>query len=245
VFDGGFFVGEAKTNIDWVDANTLLVGSDFGDGSLTTSGCARTLRLWRRGTALENAEQIIEVGVEDMSVGTFTVMGEDSDFSFIVRRPDFFTEETWLMTEQGIIAKLPLQIDANFQGVLGQRVLLLLRSDWIVFEGETYAAGSLVSLDLAGSITAQAPVGISTVLNPRTDDQLDAISGVGITGDSVYITALKDVAGMLLRVRPDEDGWEVTRIELPENGDIRMTSQPSSSGRTRNNIPATSFSAVM
>ena len=222
--DGGFFVGEAKTNIDWVDANTLLVGSDFGDGSLTTSGYARTLRLWRRGTALENAEQIIEVGVEDMSVGTFTVMGEDSDFSFIVRRPDFFTEETWLMTEQGIIAKLPLQIDANFQGVLGQRVLVLLRSDWTLDDGETYAAGSLVSLDLAGSITAQAPVGISTVLNPRTDDQLDAISGVGITGDSVYITALKDVAGMLLRVRPDEDGWEVTRIELPENGDIRIIS---------------------
>ena len=222
--DGGFFVGEAKTNIDWVDANTLLVGSDFGEGSLTTSGYARTLRLWKRGTALENAEQIIETVVEDMSVGAFSVLADESDLSFVVRRPDFFTEETWLLTEQGILAKLPLQIDANFQGVLGQRGLVLLRSDWTLADGESYAAGSLVSLDLLASIRTQTPVAITTVLNPKTNDHIVAISSIGITSDSVYVTALKDVAGTLLRARPDEDGWQISRIELPENGNIQIIS---------------------
>ncbi len=62
--DGGFVLEEAKSTIDWVDENTLLVGSDFGDGSLTDSGYARTVRLWHRGSDLAVAEQIFEIDAE-------------------------------------------------------------------------------------------------------------------------------------------------------------------------------------
>src|SRR5579859_7963621 len=36
--DGGFFVPEAKTDVGWIDADRIYVGTDFGPGSLTTSG---------------------------------------------------------------------------------------------------------------------------------------------------------------------------------------------------------------
>jgi prolyl oligopeptidase len=38
----GFALPEAKSNLDWFDENTLVVGTDWGTDSLTTSGYART-----------------------------------------------------------------------------------------------------------------------------------------------------------------------------------------------------------
>lgn len=222
--DGGFFVEEAKTNIDWVDANNLIVGSDFGEGSLTTSGYARTLRLWQRGTAIEDAVQLIETDEEDMSVGVRTLTSGNSELSFINRRPDFFTEENWLLTDQGALAKLPLPIDANFQGMLGGNAIILLRSNWSLENGISYASGSLISMNLRQSISEGSATGLATILDPQSDEQLDAISGVSITSESIYVTALKDVAGVLLRVRQDDDNWAVSQITLPENGAIQVTS---------------------
>jgi prolyl oligopeptidase len=225
--DGGFSVDEAKTNVDWVDANTLIIGTDFGPGSVTTSGYARTLRLWRRGTDINDAEQIIEVGLEDMSVGINTVAEDDARYSFVTRRPDFFTEQNWLVTPDGALAEIPFPIDVNLQGVFGDRLIALMRSDWSPTEDVTYPAGSLIAMDLASSISNSVATEVSVILDPNVNDELDAISAVAITRDSIYISALKDVSGKLLRVRSGagaEPAWSVATIELPENGAIRLVS---------------------
>src|SRR5262245_21810765 len=39
----GFYLPEAKSQVDWVDENTLFVGTNFGEGSLTTSGYPRVV----------------------------------------------------------------------------------------------------------------------------------------------------------------------------------------------------------
>ena len=225
--DGGFSVDEAKTNVDWVDANTLIIGTDFGPGSVTTSGYARTLRLWRRGTDINDAEQIIEVGLEDMSVGINTVAEDDARYSFVTRRPDFFTEQNWLVTPDGALAEIPFPIDVNLQGVFGDKLIALMRSDWSPTEDVTYPAGSLIAMDLANSISNSAATEVSVILDPNVNDELDAISAVAMTRDSIYISALKDVSGKLLRVRSGagaEPAWSVATIELPDNGAIRLVS---------------------
>ena len=225
--DGGFSVDEAKTNVDWVDANTLIIGTDFGPGSVTTSGYARTLRLWRRGTDINDAEQIIEVGLEDMSVGINTVAEDDARYSFVTRRPDFFTEQNWLVTPDGALAEIPFPIDVNLQGVFGDKLIALMRSDWSPTEDVTYPAGSLIAMDLASSISNSAATEVSVILDPNVNDELDAISAVAMTRDSIYISALKDVSGKLLRVRSSagaEPAWSVATIELPDNGAIRLVS---------------------
>lgn len=63
--DDGFELPEAKTNISWLNKDTLLVATDFGAGSLTTSGYARTIRSWTRGTDLSKSEVILEGQVTD------------------------------------------------------------------------------------------------------------------------------------------------------------------------------------
>ena len=39
--DGGFALPEAKSDVAWIDADTLIVGTDFGPGSMTDSGYPR------------------------------------------------------------------------------------------------------------------------------------------------------------------------------------------------------------
>ena len=60
--DIGFYVPkprhEAKTQIAWRDRDTLFVGTDFGEGSMTESGYPRLVKLWRRGTDLSEAETV-------------------------------------------------------------------------------------------------------------------------------------------------------------------------------------------
>jgi prolyl oligopeptidase len=53
--DGGFVVGEAKTGVDYLDRDTILIGTDLGPGSLTDSGYPRQVREWKRGTKLADA----------------------------------------------------------------------------------------------------------------------------------------------------------------------------------------------
>ncbi len=222
--EDGFLVAEGKTNVDWLDADTLIVGTDFGADSLTTSGYARTLRLWPRGTELASAQQIIEVERGDMGVYFVSFMEDASTYSLVTRRPDFFTEQNWLVTRQGELAEIPFPIDVDVRGVFGDQLLALMRSDWSPDDENTYRAGSLIAMDIEASVAANAPATVSIVLDPGSDDALDAINGIGITSESIYVSALKDISGQLLRIQAGEEGWTVSPVALPENGAIQIAS---------------------
>ncbi|PRC47848.1 S9 family peptidase, partial [Mycobacterium sp. ITM-2017-0098] len=66
--DGGFELPEAKSQVSWEDEDTLLVGTDFGDGSLTESGYPRLVKRWRRGQPLSDAETVFSGSEEDVVV---------------------------------------------------------------------------------------------------------------------------------------------------------------------------------
>jgi prolyl oligopeptidase PreP (S9A serine peptidase family) len=66
--EGGFELPEAKSSVGWQSRNVLLVGTDFGPGSLTESGYPRTVREWRRGTPLSDSTLVYEGQATDVSV---------------------------------------------------------------------------------------------------------------------------------------------------------------------------------
>ena len=49
------------------DRDTLLIGTDLGEGSLTDSGYPRTVREWKRGTKLADAPLVFEGKKTDVS----------------------------------------------------------------------------------------------------------------------------------------------------------------------------------
>ena len=57
--DGGFVLDQkSQGGIQWLDQDTLLVSRDFGEGTLTESQYPRTTRVWKRGTPIDQAEEI-------------------------------------------------------------------------------------------------------------------------------------------------------------------------------------------
>ncbi len=63
----GFYIDEAKSDVFFLDENTVMVSTDFGKKTMTSSGYARQVKLWKRGTLMKNANLIYEG--EDTDVG--------------------------------------------------------------------------------------------------------------------------------------------------------------------------------
>ena len=65
---GGFDLPEAKGGAAWLDRDTLLLSSALGEDMATSSGYARTVRLWRRGADPLTAPIIFETSADHMAV---------------------------------------------------------------------------------------------------------------------------------------------------------------------------------
>src|SRR5215472_7099386 len=96
--EDGFYVPEAKTDAGWIDADRIYVGTDFGSGSLTSSGYPRLVKQWRRGTPLSEAETVYEGKPDDVGVRSFHDPTEVFERDFVLRNIEFFRTEWWLRT---------------------------------------------------------------------------------------------------------------------------------------------------
>ena len=109
----GFILPEAKSNTAWLDADTLLLSSAYGEGMATMSGYARTVRLWRRGADVDQAPVIFETTPDNM--GTFADVDRTDGIPrvWFAERLDFFNTNLWLGSDAGARLKLDLSTDAR------------------------------------------------------------------------------------------------------------------------------------
>ena len=54
--ENGFFIPESKGGASYLDKNTLIVSSNFGENTMTSSGYPKQVKLWKRGTELKDAK---------------------------------------------------------------------------------------------------------------------------------------------------------------------------------------------
>ncbi len=64
----GFTLPEAKSDVSWKDADTLLVATNFGDQSLTESGYPYIVKEWHRGQPLAQAREVYRGEPKDVLV---------------------------------------------------------------------------------------------------------------------------------------------------------------------------------
>lgn len=144
--DGGFTLPEAKSRIDWLDVDTVLVGTDFGPGSLTDSGYPREVRCWRRGQPLAEAETIFAAERSDVSAH-FSIDHTPGFERVVVERAiDFYNTKSWLWRD-GRLQPIDKPDDAQLY-FWRERMLMMLRSDWPLGM-RRHASGSLLSADAA------------------------------------------------------------------------------------------------
>src|SRR5436190_3298097 len=94
---GGFSLLEAKSRVAWRDQDTLWVGTDFGSGSLTTSGYPRIVKLWKRGTPLAEARTVFEGKNEDVAASGNTEIVSDGRYDIVTRTPAFCCRESFFL----------------------------------------------------------------------------------------------------------------------------------------------------
>ena len=219
----GFRLPEAKSSAAWVDADRLLVTTDWEPGALTESGYPRIAKVWRRGTPLAAAETLFEAPATDMGVWAGSMRDRGRTRPILSHRPSFFRGST-LVVEDGRAEALDLPLDADPMLVDGQLVVYL-RSEWAV-GGGTFGAGSLVAMDLDDFLDGDRA--FVTVFAPG-DRQ--TVEGTATTRSSLLVTTLDEVRGRLTRYRYDEGAWTASPIDVPDLGTVSVVSTDDESDR--------------
>jgi prolyl oligopeptidase len=205
---GGFALAEAKTDAAWRDRDTLYVGTDFGPGTLTTSGYPRIVKEWRRGTPLAAATTIFEAAHEDMSAYADVAHERGFVYEYLVRNIGFYTREYRLRRGDDWV-RIDCPADARLL-FFADYLLLELRSAWGV-AGRTYPAGALVAAKLEAYLAGARDMAVLFEPGPRKS--LAEING---TNSALVVNELENVRNRLYVVRPGASGWTRERMDVSD-----------------------------
>jgi prolyl oligopeptidase len=201
----GFQLKEAKGSVDWINANTLFVQTDFGAGSQTKSGYARIVKKWTRGTPIEAAKTIYEGTADDISVGgSQTEQKGYPTRQFIRRGVTFFTAETYWINN-GKLVKIDIPADANF-GYVRDWLTVRLKSAWTV-GGKTYKQGSLIAMPFTKFIEGNRSFDVLFEGNDRK-----SLAGLAVTKSFIVINELDNVKNRLYELSYKQGKWQRREI---------------------------------
>jgi prolyl oligopeptidase len=209
--DGGFYLPEAKSDANWMDENTLWVGTDFGEGSLTTSGYPRIVKMWKRGTPLESATTIFEGSADLVGVTGYSIHNPEGRYDMINETPEFFRGTNYIVRD-GKLTKLEFPEDADFKGIFKEQLLVSLRSDWTV-GGKSYPQDALLAIGLDDFLGGGRNFSILFTPGERV-----ALDGVANTQNQLLVTTLDNVRSRLYSHTFGATGWTSAEIALPGLG---------------------------
>lgn len=222
--EDGFYIPESKGGASYIDENTLLVSSDFGEGTMTTSGYPNQAKIWKRGTALTDAQLIHEGNHTDVGTWGYVMRDGDKSYAMVTQAQSFYTSTSYVW-HNGQIVKLDMPDDASASGILNNQIIVSLKSDWEV-NGTTYETGTLVSLDFEALINGDKK--ISVIMKP---DASSSISQVSSTKNKLLLTVMTDVVNEL-HIYSFVDGvWKSEKVDAPDFGTISVVATDDVSDR--------------
>jgi prolyl oligopeptidase len=216
---GGFVLPNAKTEVSWAGPDALFVGTDFGPGSLTDSGYARIVKLWKRGTPLTAAKTLAEGQKSDVSVGARSLVDGDRTWPVLTRAVDFYHHQVSHIAPDGRLVRSPLPDDADIEDVLDGRVIASLKSTW-----EGRPAGTLVAYSIPDLLAGRTPA-IETVFIPNAHEAVEQVSA---SRGALWVKYLDDVSGRLMAMQRSPDGtWGGKVIALPDKSTVHLNATAS------------------
>ncbi|WOS41600.1 prolyl oligopeptidase family serine peptidase [Xanthomonas rydalmerensis] len=228
----GFFRPEAKGGLSWIDADTVYLYTDFGPGSLTSSGYPRIVKQWKRGTPMSSATLVYEGKPDDMYIAAMHDDTPGYERDFVSRTLAFYNDEMYLRGADGHLTKIDVPNSAN-KGVHRQWLTLELRDPWTV-GGTTYPAGALLATKfddfMAGKRTFQVLF---------TPTETASLASFAWTKSRLVLNVLDDVKSRLWVLTPGEGEWarapfpvgdlafgstSVDAVDADENDQVWLTS---------------------
>jgi prolyl oligopeptidase len=215
----GFEIPIAKHSVTWKNQDTLLVATDWGEGTLTESGYPFVLKALQRGQALSAARELFRGEKTDMSVHALRSDDGSGWQWFIQRAITFFTAELYWLRDGANAVKLALPPKHDFCGLIGAEAIFSINQDWTPAGlAQTFKSGSLLSAPLSG-LSGEIALAVREVYVPH---ERQALQGASVSGGSLLVVITDTVRGRALRARFDGARWTTTAIALPENGTIAI-----------------------
>lgn len=204
----GFFIPEAKTNVSWVNENNILVGTDFGPGSMTKSGYPRVVKILSRGQKISEAKVLFEGNDTDMAIHTYSKkLNDGSIMNLISRSLDFYTSEQYFLNSNLKLIKLSIPNSFDVMNLVEKKYLAKARKD-IAVKGLEIKSGSLVSFAFdqkTGNI-----LNLKIIFKPTENQSLNSIH---VTKNYVILNTLEDVKSKLYYAKINHNDNELLDLK--------------------------------
>ncbi len=214
----GFRLPAAKTDIAWRDRDSVYVGTDFGAGSLTTSGYARLVKLWRRGQPLESAELVFEGKPDDVAVGGWTSVdrvGEKYVHRNFIWRGITYFESEWFAHEKQL-ERLDLPADAQI-ATFADQLLVTIKHDWRIAD-KVYRGGSLLATPWEE--LRKGKRNFHVLFEPTERSSLDNFT---TTRRFVLVNVLDNIRTRIYAHSLDNGVWSKQELPVPGFGSVEIS----------------------
>ncbi|SDZ10556.1 prolyl oligopeptidase [Lysobacter sp. yr284] len=213
----GFFRPEAKGSLGWIDKDHVYVATDFGKGTMTTSGYNRTVRLWTRGTPMADAKLVYEGKDTDMSVDAYHDPTKGFERDFVRRTLAFYNDELYLRGKDGTLTKVDLPNSA-MKYAYRQWLMVELRDPYEA-GGKKYAAGSLIAIGFDDFMAGKRD--FTTVFAPTDTTSLASSAW---TRGHLVLNVLDDVKYKLSVLTPGAGEWKRSEfVGAPAFGTVMVS----------------------
>jgi len=214
--EGGFVLPKSKQNVAWIDKDTLLLGRDWGPGTMTKSGYPFVVKLWKRGEPLEQATEVYR-GVEtEMSVAPMEFHdGQGNQLVMILRNVNFFESELYLLTAAGV-KRIGFPKKVEVEGLLNGQIIITVNEEWQP-EGmdQKFMQGSVLSLDVNAVRKDPMHLKPSVVFAPTAQE---FERSVALTKNHLLLTTLDHVQGRAYCYTEEKSGeWTRKKLDVPDN----------------------------
>jgi prolyl oligopeptidase len=217
--EDGFITEESKGTMSWLDEDHVVIGVDFGEGTMTDSGYPMVAKLWKRGTPLTDAVEIGRGEQADVGYwgGTFE-LDDGSREIMNARSMTFYTSKyEWIPVKDGVPqapVAMPIPEKVNMYGSFKDQVLLQLNEDWRGFK-----TGDLVSFDIHDFMKDGVIDEVALVYSP---DEKSSLNNVGGTKSKLLLSISRDVSSAAYAFDWDGSKWTSDQLDFPANGTVSI-----------------------
>lgn len=215
--EDGFQLAESKGSIGWIDRDQVFVQTDFGAGSMTTSGYPRIAKRWQRGTPLDQAETVYEGQMTDMSVAAAHDDSPGFERDFVFRNIAFYNNELYLLEKDGTLNKVDVPNSAS-KSVFREFLSIELREPWTI-DNKTWPAGAMLLANFDDFMAGDR--NLIMVFEPTENT---ALSSYSFTRDFLILNVLEDVKSRLYVLNLRADDWQVSpMVGAPQFGTVGVS----------------------
>ncbi|MBI5255630.1 MAG: S9 family peptidase [Burkholderiales bacterium] len=214
----GFTLPEAKSSVEWLDGDTLLVGTDVGPGSTTVSGYPRLQQRWRRGQPLAEARTVFEVERSDVGALVEITRTPGAEATVFVRYVNRFEQRRFLQLPDGKLQPIDLPPDAQMW-LWGPQLLVQLRSDWPLEADQHHPRGALLAIDFKAFQRGERR--FVRLFEPTPARSL---AGITTTRTHLLLNLLDNVSSRLEAWRLEQGRWQHRPIATPTPGSLSLLS---------------------